>query len=114
MLKKADSRKKRTRRTRAKISGTETRPRLCVFRSLRYIYAEIIDDENGKILASVDSRKMKKAKNTVETAGKIGEEIAKLSIAKKIGKVVFDKRGYKYHGKVKAIAEGARKGGLVF
>ena len=114
MLKKANSRKKRIRRTRAKISGTATRPRLCVFRSLRYIYAEIVDDEKGKILASIDSRKIKNAKNTIETAGKIGEEIAKLSIAKKISQVVFDKRGYKYHGKVKAIAEGARKGGLVF
>lgn len=114
MLKKANSRKKRIRRTRAKISGTEARPRLCVFRSLRYIYAEIIDDENGKVLASIDSRKLKNAKNTIETAGKIGEEIAKLAIAKKIDKIVFDKRGYKYHGKVKAIAEGARKGGLKF
>jgi large subunit ribosomal protein L18 len=113
-MNKLQSRKKRIRRTRAKISGTEARPRLCVFRSLRYVYAEIIDDESGKILASIDSRKLKNAKNTVETAGKIGEEIAKLSIAKKISQVVFDKRGYKYHGKVKAIAEGARKGGLVF
>ena len=114
MLKKDISRKRRIKRTRAKISGTANRPRLSVFRSLRYIYAEVIDDENGKILASVDSRKIKKAKNNIETAGKIGEEIAKLAIAKKISEVVFDKRGYKYHGKVKAIAEGARKGGLVF
>lgn len=113
-MNKLQSRKKRTKRTRAKISGTANRPRLCVFRSLKYIYAQIIDDEKGKILISVDSRKIKNAKNNIETAGKIGEEIAKLSIAKKISKVVFDKRGYKYHGKVKAIAEGARKGGLVF
>jgi len=81
---------------------------------LNYIYAQIVDDENGKILMSVDSRKLKGAKNNIETAEKIGEEIAKLAIAKKIDKIVFDKRGYKYHGKVKAIAEGARKGGLVF
>jgi large subunit ribosomal protein L18 len=113
-MNKLQSRKKRIRRTRAKISGSVTRPRLCVFRSLRSIYAQIIDDENGKILASVDSRKMEKAKNNIETAEKIGEEIAKLAIAKKIGEVVFDKRGYKYHGKVKALAEGARKGGLKF
>ena len=109
---------------RAKISGTTKRPRLCVFRSLRYIYAEIVDDENGKILASIDSRKIsaqgrsasggKVVKNDIQTAALVGEEIAKLSIAKKISGVVFDKRGYKYHGKVKAIAEGARKGGLVF
>ena len=65
------------------------------------MYARIVDDENGKILVSVDSRKIKNAKNTIETAGKIGEEIAKLAIAKKISKVVFDKRSYKYHGKSK-------------
>ncbi|MCP6757122.1 50S ribosomal protein L18, partial [Klebsiella pneumoniae] len=66
------------------------------------------------ILASVDSRKLKNVKNDIETAGRIGEEIARLAAAKKISTVVFDKRGYKYHGKVKALAEGARKGGLVF
>ena len=114
MLKKDISRKRRIKRTRAKISGTTARPRLSVFRSLRYIYAEIIDDEKGKVLTSIDSRKLKKAKNNIETAGKIGEEIAKLAIAKKISEVVFDKRGYKYHGKVKALAEGARKAGLKF
>lgn len=108
------SRKKRIRRTRAKIQGAKDMPRLCVFKSLRYIYAQVIDDENGKILVSVDSRKMSGAKNTIETAGKIGEEIAKLAIANKIGKVVFDKRSYKYHGKVKSLAQGARKGGLKF
>jgi len=108
------SRKKRIRRTRAKISGTAARPRLCVFRSLRCIYAQVVDDEKGNILVSIDSRKMAKAKNDMTTAGKIGEEIAKLAIAKKISAVVFDKRGYKYHGKVKALAEGARKGGLKF
>ena len=114
MLKKDNSKKRRIKRVRAKISGTVICPRLSVFRSLRYIYAEIIDDENGKILASVDSRKLKKAKNDRETAGKIGEEIAKLALQKKINNVVFDKRGYKYHGKIRALAEGARKAGLKF
>ena len=108
------SRQNRIRRTRAKISGTASRPRLCVFRSLNYIYAQIIDDKNGKILISADSRKLKKAKNNLETAGNIGEEIAKLAEAKKIKEVVFDKRGYKYHGKVKALAQAARKAGLKF
>jgi large subunit ribosomal protein L18 len=108
------SRKKRIRRVRAKIAGTASRPRLCVFRSLNHIYAQIVDDESGKILVSVDSRKQKNAKNSIEVAGKIGEEIAKLAVVKKISEVVFDKRGYKYHGKVKALAEGARKGGIVF
>jgi large subunit ribosomal protein L18 len=113
-MNKSESKKKRIRRIRAKISGTRARPRLCVFRSLKYIYAQVIDDESGKVLIAVDSRKFKKAKNDAETAGKVGEEIAKLAAAKKIKEVVFDKRSYKYHGKVKALADGARKGGLVF
>jgi len=99
---------------RAKIQGTKVRPRLCVFRSLKYTYAQIVDDGNGKILASVDSRKLKKAKNDIKTAAHIGEEIAKIAIAKKIKEVVFDKRGYKYHGKVKALADAARENGLEF
>jgi len=114
MTKKDNARKKRIKRVRAKIKGMKEVPRLCIFRSSRYIYSQLIDDENGNILVSVDSRKIKGAKNTVETAGKIGEEIAKLAVAKKISKVVFDKRSYKYHGKVKALAQGARKGGLKF
>ncbi len=114
MNKKSIQKKKRVRRIRAKISGTLARPRLCVFRSLNYIYAQLIDDESGKILASVDSRRLKKVKNEIETAARIGEEIAKLAAAKKIKRVVFDKRGYKYHGKVRALADGARKGGLKF
>lgn len=108
------SRKKRAKRVRAKIIGTAGRSRLCVFRSLNFIYAQIVDDENGKVLVSVDSRKLKNAKNNIETAGKIGEEIAKSAVTKKINSVVFDKRGYKYHGKVKALADGARKAGLKF
>lgn len=113
-MNKLQARKRRAKRSRAKISGTAKRPRLCVFRSLRYIYTQIIDDENGKVLVSVDSRKGKSAKNDIETAGKMGEEIAKLALAKRISEVIFDKRGYKYHGKVKALADGARKGGLKF
>lgn len=113
-MNKVKSRKKRIRRVRAKINGTSVRPRLCVLRSLRFVYAQVIDDENGKILVSVDSRKLNNAKNDIATAGKIGEEVAKLAAAKKINEVVFDKKGYKYHGKVKALAEGARKGGLKF
>lgn len=113
-MKKDNLRKIRIRRVRAKISGTASRPRLSVFRSLRYIYAQIINDANGKVLFSCDSRKIKKAKNNIETAAHIGEEIAKLALAKKIKEVVFDKKSYKYHGKVKALAEGARKAGLKF
>jgi large subunit ribosomal protein L18 len=108
------SRKKRARRVRAKIKGTEVRPRLCVSKSLKYIYAQVIEDEKGKILASFDSRKIKNSKNDMETAHKIGKEIAILAKAKKINEVVFDRQGYKYHGKIKALAEGAREGGLKF
>lgn len=111
-MNKDNQRKRRIKRVRAKIQGTKERPRLCVFRSLNYIYAQIVDDENGKILACADSRKLKKVKNNIETAARIGEEIAKIAVAKKIKEVVFDKRGYKYHGKVKALAQGARKEGL--
>lgn len=107
-------RQKRARRTRAKIFGTARRPRLCIFRSLKYIYVQLIDDENGKINASFDSRKFKKAKNNIETARKVGVEIAKIAVAKKIKEIVFDRHGYKYHGKVKALVEGAREGGLKF
>ena len=111
---KTTLRKKRARRVRAKIRGAENRPRLSVFRSLSYIYAQIIDDEKGKTLVSFDSRKIKGGKNDVETAKKIGQEIAKLAATKKIGKIVFDRKGYKYHGRIKALAEGAREEGLQF
>lgn len=108
------SRKQRVRRVRAKIFGTADRPRLCVFRSLKHIYAQIVDDTAKKTLASFDSRKLKNAKNDAGTAKRVGEEIARLAKGKKIEKVFFDKHGCKYHGKVKALAEGAREGGLKF
>ena len=111
---KTTLRKKRARRVRAKIKGADSRPRLAVFRSLSCLYAQIIDDEKGLTLASCDSRNIKGGKNNIETAKKIGQEIAKLAVSKKIEKVVFDRRGYKYHGKIKALAEGAREAGLQF
>jgi large subunit ribosomal protein L18 len=113
-MNKSQKRTNRIRRVRAKISGTSVRPRLSVFKSLKFIYAQVVDDASGKIVVSFDSREIKKAKNDIETAGKVGEEIAKLAAEKKIKKVVFDKRSYKYHGKVKALAQGARKAGLMF
>jgi large subunit ribosomal protein L18 len=103
----------RKKRVRAKISGTAEKPRLAVFRSLRGIYAQIIDDNNGVTLASASS-KMLKGKNSVEDAKKIGKALAEKCLEKKIKEVVFDRAGYKYHGKVKSLAEGAREGGLVF
>lgn len=113
-MSKNDNRKKRARRTRSKIKGTSQCPRLCVFRSSRHVYAQIIDDAAGKIIAAIDSRKIKGAKNDAQGAKKVGQEIAKAAKEKKIAKVVFDKHGYKYHGKVKALADGAREEGLIF
>lgn len=104
---------KRKKRVRAKISGTSSRPRLSVFRSLRAISAQVIDDEAGKTLAFATSREGK-GKNDMEGARKVGSIIAKKCIEKKIEEVSFDRSGYKYHGKVKAVAEGAREGGLKF
>ena len=91
---------------RAKINGTAEVPRLCVFRSNKYIYAQIIDDEKNKTLAS--------AKAELKAADKVGEEVAKKAIKQKIKKVVFDRGGYKYHGRVKALADAARSAGLKF
>jgi len=108
------SRKIRAKRVRAKIIGDASRPRLSVFRSNKSTYAQLVDDEAGSTIVSCDSRKMKGAKNNIETAEKIGKEIAKLAREKKIQSVVFDRQGYRYHGKVKALAEAARKEGLKF
>lgn len=106
---------KRKLRVRAKVEGSKERPRLSVFRSNKFLYAQIIDDEKGVTLASVSTQEeIFKAKKGLEKASLAGEEIAKRAKAKKIKKVVFDKSGYKYHGQVKALADGARKGGLEF
>ncbi|MBK6732414.1 MAG: 50S ribosomal protein L18 [Bacteroidetes bacterium] len=100
---------------RNKISGTAARPRLSVFRSNKEIYAQIIDDVAGHTLASVSSRSLKEVKGTkVEIAKQIGVEMAKIAVEKGISEVRFDRSGYLYHGRIKAIAEGAREGGLKF
>jgi large subunit ribosomal protein L18 len=107
---------KRVARTRSKVAGTPDRPRLAVFRSNRYTSAQIIDDTKGKTLVSYSSGsvKVEGGKTAKDIAFTVGEELAKAAKKKKIGKVVFDKRSYKYHGLVKALADGARKGGLEF
>jgi len=110
---KSDLRINRKRRIRAKVSGTAERPRLVVFRSLRNISVQAIDDTKGVTLA-VASLTGTKIKNTVAGAEEVGAMIAKKCAEKKIVDVVFDRGGYKYHGKVKALADGARKGGLKF
>jgi len=106
MLDKQIKRKRRHKRVRAKIKGTNDIPRLCVFRSNKYIYAQIIDDEKSKTLIS--------AKSELKNANKLGKDIAQKAIDKKVKKIVFDRGGYKYHGHVKALAEGAREAGLKF
>lgn len=104
----------RKRRITAKISGTAKRPRLSVFRSLKNIYIQLIDDTKGKTLVSARLSEIKKVKNDASGAKELGELIAKKCKEVKISEVVFDRGGYKYHGKVKALADGAREGGLKF
>ncbi|MGB9867169.1 MAG: 50S ribosomal protein L18 [Bacillota bacterium] len=122
MLKRVDrneARKRRHLRVRKKVSGTPTRPRLCVFRSLKHIYAQIIDDQAGHTLCAAGSldpelRSQLKNGGNIEAAKKVGELIAKRALEKGITKVVFDRGGYLYHGRVKALADAARAAGLEF
>lgn len=102
---------RRVVRTRARILGTPTRPRLAVFRSNRAISAQLIDDQKGHTIVSMRSVQEKSEKKT-EAAFKMGEKIAKLAQEHGVTSAVFDRRSYQYHGRVKAVAEGARKGGL--
>lgn len=104
----------RAQRVRAKISGTAVRPRMNVFRSLRALSVQLIDDTTGTTLVSAQLAEISGGTNTVEGATKLGALIAKKALEKKITEVVFDRAGYKYHGKVKAIAESAREAGLKF
>jgi len=115
MNNKENKRKRRHARVRAKIKGTSKKPRLSVFRSNAYIYAELIDDDKGRTIASSSSFLMKEDKGTLkEKAYEVGKRIAKDAKQKKISKVVFDRGGFMYHGSVEALATGAREGGLSF
>lgn len=105
---------KRHNRIRKNLSGTKELPRLNVFRSNTNMYAQIIDDETGRTLVSTSSLELKLDKNNIETAKKVGESIAKKAIEAKITEVVFDRSGYLYHGRIKALAEAAREAGLKF
>ena len=110
-------RKHRHARVRARIEGTSTHPRLSVFRSNNAIYAQIVDDEARKTLLSASERNLpaKDKKGTKsERAFRVGEMLAKAAGEKKITSVRFDRGGYRYHGRVKALADGARKGGMAF
>lgn len=119
MIKKksrSESRVKRHIRVRNKISGTPERPRLSVFKSLKGIYAQLIDDVNGTTLtaASTLDKEVKTKASNIEAAKEVGALIAKRATKAGIKTVVFDRGGYTYHGKVKALAEAAREGGLEF
>ena len=110
---KTTMRTQRHRRLRHRVSGTAARPRLAVYRSNRFVYAQLIDDTTGTTLGAVDSRKVT-GDNLVARAKAVGSEIAKLASAKKIAAVVFDRGGFRYQGAVAAVADGAREGGLKF
>jgi len=99
---------------RSKISGTGEKPRMTVFRSNKQIYVQIIDDKSGKTLASASSLKIEEKVNKKEQAAKVGEIISKNALEAGITSVVFDRNGYLYHGRVKEVADAARKGGLKF
>lgn len=111
---KATKRLKNRARIRKKVDGATERPRLSVYRSGAHIYAQIIDDSTGKTLAAYSTLEGKLTKKNIETAKQVGSELAKRAIGKNIKSVVFDRSGYVYHGRVKAVAEGAREGGLSF
>ena len=109
-----NSRLHRKRRIRAKIFGSAKIPRLCVFRSSKEISAQLIDDEKGKTLVAAGSKDVKGKGFDKKIASEVGKQIAQAALKLKIKEVVFDRGGYKYHGKVKELAEGARKEGLKF
>ena len=123
-MKNTTSQQKRLRRrmrSRARMNGTATTPRISVFRSLRGMYAQLIDDENSKVLTSVNSKKdFDKVESVGERKGKVavafvlGKKLALKAKELNITTVVFDRSGYNYHGRVQALADGAREGGLVF
>ena len=113
MINKNEKRTRLKAKIRAKIDGTSERPRLSVFRSNKFIYAQIIDDTAGKTLAQASDVKITKGTKS-ERAGQVGKMIAEACIAIKIKKVIFDRNGFKYTGRIKLVADGARAGGLEF
>ena len=114
-----EARLARHRRVRRRVAGTPERPRLCVFRSLRYLYAQVIDDTRGHTLASASSREAQLQQETdkktkTERSKLLGALVAQRALEQGVKQVVFDRGGYKYHGRIRAFAEAAREGGLDF
>jgi len=114
MTTKIERRLKIKARFRVKVRGTENCPRLCVFRSNKQIYAQIIDDLSGKTLISASSLKAEDKVAKKEQAAKVGAQVAKAALESGISSVVFDRNGYLYHGRIKELADAARNGGLKF
>lgn len=111
---KFTKRLKNKARIRKKVDGSAERPRLAVYRSGKHVYAQIIDDATGKTLVAFSTLEGNLNKKNVETSKQVGAEIAKRALAKNIKNVVFDRSGYVFHGRVKAVADGAREAGLSF
>jgi len=116
---RVQARLKRKKRIRKKLAGTASRPRLCVFRSSRHIYAQLIDDAAGQTLAAASSvekavRDIPETKNKVTVANTVGKIIGQRALEKGVQQVVFDRNGFLYHGRIKAVSEGAREAGLKF
>lgn len=116
---KLQARQTRHRRVRAKVIGTETKPRLSVYRSLKNVFAQLINDETGKTIIGINTRKLKPTEGNLlkgkeALAYEAGKLIAKAAVEKGIKEICFDRGGYLYHGRVKAVAEGARANGLKF
>ena len=116
MIKISTQKQKRQVRVRAKIHGTKDMPRLSVFKSNKYIFAQIINDEIGETIVGISEKELsvKEKANKTERARELGIALAKKAIDKKIKSVAFDRGSYLYHGRIKALAEGAREGGLKF
>jgi large subunit ribosomal protein L18 len=116
---KKRARLKRKKRIRKKVVGTELRPRLCVFRSTRHIYAQIIDDAKGQTLAAASTlektvKESSEMENKMNAATLVGKLLAERAIGKGVKQIVFDRNGFLYHGRVKAVSDGARESGLKF
>lgn len=116
---KKQTRLKRKKRIRKKITGTTERPRLCVFRSAKHIYAQVVDDSTGRTIAAAGSvedniKGQSDLKGKITVASLVGKSVGERAVKQGIQKVVFDRNGFFYHGRVKAVSDGARKAGLLF
>lgn len=116
---RTQARVKRKKRIRKKLVGTTDRPRLCVFRSARHIYAQLIDDSRGQTLVAASSmektvREVSETKNKMTAANTVGKIIGRRALEKGVKQIVFDRNGFLYHGRIKAVSEGAREAGLKF